>query len=235
MNKNQKTFSKANDDDDILSNGSLPIAVDSKVQNTFTIPLDEPIAGPSYYRDAVKAIQDANEGDVVKFQINSPGGRMDGCASILHAIASTDATTVAEIIGDCYSAASLIALSCDIVQVGEEANLLAHSARWGYAGKGNDVLGHTIHTKKISDNTLRRAYHNFLSPTEIEEVIQGRELYLDADEICERLAQREELSQQEEEDWSDPESYTEEQLQAIEQVLETTPVPAKKTSKRKKS
>ena len=113
--------------------------------------------------------------------------------------------------------------------------MLCHSARWTFGGKSGDVLSNALHNKKVSDQVMRRVYHNFLSPSEIEAVIEGKELYLDADEICERLAQREELSQQEEEDWSDPDSYTEEQLQAIEQVLETPVEPAKKTSKRKKS
>ena len=235
MNKNLKSFSKANEDDDeIFAHGTLPIAVDSQVKHIYTIPLDEPIGPPSYYRDAVKAIQDANEGDICRVILNSGGGRMDGCSTILHALASTEATTVAEIHGDCYSAASLIALSCDIVQVGENANMLCHSARWGFVGKSEDVVSNALHNKKISDQTMRRIYKHFLSEQEINEVIAGKELWLDADEICERLAQREELSQQEE-DWSDPDNYSEEQLQAIEEVLETPVEPAKKTSKRKKS
>lgn len=256
MNKKFKTFSKADEDDDeIFAQGTLPIAVDTRVQHTFTIPLDEPIGPPSYYRDVVKTIQDASEGDIVRIVINSPGGRMDGCSSILHALAATDATTVAELVGDAYSAASLIALSCDIVQVGENANMLCHSARWGFSGKSMDAVEHALHNKKITDQAMYRIYKHFLSEQEINEVIAGKELWLDADEICERLAQREELSQQE-----DAEEFTEtnsqfdahdsciatddglvhEEYCTAEEIKEyydslKPPVPAKKTSKRKKS
>ncbi len=244
----KSTFVRFSDEDDeIISQGTLPVAVDVRTQHTYIIPLDEPIGPPSYYRAAVKAIQDANEGDVVRICLNSQGGRMDGCASILHALAATPATTVAEIQGDCHSAASLIALSCDIVQVGENASMLCHSARWGFMGKSEDVIQNALHNKKISDQTMRRIYKHFLSEQEINEVITGKELYLDSDEIVERLEAREEYfeSLQQESNSSDsdgnelPEQLDFNQEDFFEEVTETVSplptkkVPAKKVSKKK--
>ena len=244
----KSTFVRFSDEDDeIISQGTLPVAVDVRTQHTYIIPLDEPIGPPSYYRAAVKAIQDANEGDVVRICLNSQGGRMDGCASILHALAATPATTVAEIQGDCHSAASLIALSCDIVQVGENASMLCHSARWGFMGKSEDVIQNALHNKKISDQTMRRIYKHFLSEQEINEVITGKELYLDSDEIVERLEQREEYFENKN-DWPEdtlPEQldfnqndFYEEASELSEEAIKSLTsapkkIPAKKVSKKK--
>lgn len=244
----KSTFVRFSDEDDeIISQGTLPVTVDVRTQRTYIIPLDEPIGPPSYYRAAVKAIQDANEGDVVRICLNSQGGRMDGCASILHALAATPATTVAEIQGDCHSAASLIALSCDIVQVGENASMLCHSARWGFMGKSEDVIQNALHNKKISDQTMRRIYKHFLSEQEINEVITGKELYLDSDEIVERLEQREEYFENKN-DWPEdtlPEQldfnqndFYEEASELSEEAIKSLTsapkkIPAKKVSKKK--
>lgn len=190
---------KSSDDDDfeeIQMKGNLPFAVDTSVVNTFTVPIDENIEAPSYYRGVLKMMQDASAYDVVKFPINSNGGRLDGLASLLHGINTTEATTLAEIVGECNSAASILALACDQVIVGENASMLCHSARWGYAGKGSDVIAHANHCKKISDRLMKEVYADFLSDSEIESVLAGQELYLDADEIAERLSQREEIRSQ---------------------------------------
>jgi hypothetical protein len=42
---------------------------------------------------------------------------------------------------------------------------------------------------------LKSVYNNFLSSEEIEAVIQGRELYLDSEEISERLQKRQDILQ----------------------------------------
>ena len=185
------------DEDDLDSIGmmkpNLPYAVDTSVSNMYSVPIDEDIQEPSYYRNVLKMLQDATQYDFVKFVINSNGGRLDGLSSILHGVKTTQAQTIAEIVGDCHSAASILALSCDQVIVGDYASMLCHSARWGFVGKSSDVVGHTLHNKKISDRLMREAYKDFLSEKEIDRVLEGHELYLDSDDIAERLSQRDEI------------------------------------------
>ena len=97
---------------------------------------------------------------------------------------------IADITGDCYSAASILALSCDQCVVGRHANLLAHEVSYGVGGKGSDNLSHVQHIKKISDKLIWDTYEGFLTDDEIESVLNGKELFLDSDEIVERLNNR---------------------------------------------
>ena len=117
---------------------------------------------------------------------------MDGLLSLLDAIETTEAMTIADITGECSSAASILALNCDQCVVGKYAEMLAHEVSYGVGGKGSDNLSHVQHIKKISDKLIWDTYEGFLEDHEIESVLNGKELFLDSDEIIERLNKREE-------------------------------------------
>jgi len=51
---------------------------------------------------------------------------------------------------------------------------------------------------KISEKFMHDAYKNFLTEAEIVDIIAGKEMYIDADEIRERFAKRQELFEAEE-------------------------------------
>ena len=68
---------------------------ESQQMTQYTVPIDKGIMEPSYYRGIVNMLSNANEQDIVIFKINSPGGRMDGLLSLLDAIDTTDAMTIA--------------------------------------------------------------------------------------------------------------------------------------------
>ena len=166
---------------------------ESQQMTQYTVPIDEGIMEPSYYRGIVNMLSNANEQDIVIFKINSPGGRMDGLLSLLDAIDTTEAMTIADITGECASAASILALNCDQCVVGKHAELLAHEVRYGIGGKSSDNLSHVQHIKKISDKLIWDTYEGFLTDDEIESVLNGKELFLDSDEIVERLNKRQAL------------------------------------------
>lgn len=158
----------------------------------YTVPVDESFMEASYYRGVVNMLAQANEQDIVIFRINSPGGQFSGLLSLLDAIETTQAMTIADITGQAASAASILALNCDQCVVGKYAEMLAHEVSYGVGGKGSDNLSHVQHIKKISDKLIWDTYEGFLEDHEIESVLNGKELFLDSDEIIERLNKREE-------------------------------------------
>lgn len=157
----------------------------------YTVPIDENFVEPFYYRGVVNMLLQANEQDIVIFKINSKGGMMDGLVSLLDAIDNTQAMTIADIVGSCHSAASILALNCDQCVVGRYAEMLCHEPRYGVGGKGSDNLSRIQHIRKISDKLIYESYDGFLSEEEITSVLNGKEFFLDSDEIIERLNSRE--------------------------------------------
>lgn len=188
-----------------------------RTQYQYTVNIDEPFVQPSYYRGVVQMLMDAHEDDVVIFMCNSPGGYLSGLQSLLEAIKMTEATTIAVLVGQVASAASIFALHCDQIFVTDSANLLAHNISYGTGGKGSDILSHVQHVSKTSEKLLRKTYEHFLSKTEIDEMINGREIYLDSDEIKQRLEQKEKA------------------LEALEQAVEEAPTKKPRKPRNKKT
>lgn len=156
-----------------------------------TVHVDEEIREPSYYRQVVQGISNLSEGDQLTFNISSPGGRLDGLEVVLSAIDNTDAVTIANIAGQCHSAASILALRCNIIYVSPHASMLVHFISFGSAGASNHVLKQAEHTKKVSEKLFRDTYYGFLTEEEINKCIEDDyQLWLDSEQIIQRLEQR---------------------------------------------
>lgn len=162
-----------------------------------TVHIDEEIKEPSYYRQVVQGIENLSEGDQLTFNIASPGGRLDGLEVVLSAIKNTDAIVIANIAGSCHSAASILALNCDMIYVSPHASMLIHFVSFGSVGASNHVLKQAEHIKKVSEKLFRDTYQYFLTEEEIERCIEDDfQLWLDADQITERLKVRQECQKE---------------------------------------
>jgi len=189
--KNLPTL-KADSDDEEVSNPSFnPLFLDHaerSIQLTqMTVYIDEGFREPKYYRRVADRIAGLGSNDEVKFIINSPGGRLDGLVTLLDALQQTDANSVAIISGEAHSAASILALNCNQVYVSDYSTMLVHNVSFGAVGKGSDVRDQVKHTLDFSERIFRQTYTGFLSEDEIDQVLNGKEIWLVGEEIAERL------------------------------------------------
>lgn len=184
-------LSEDEDDEDedmfIRSSSHLGYFKKTRTQNLIEIPIDEEVKGPSYYRNVAQAIRDSDEDDLIRFYIVSPGGRLDGLMSILSSIWKTEATTEAHIDGFADSASSMLCLHCDNVYVSPLASMLVHQVQYGVGGKSADIQAHVAHFTKFSETFFRDTYKHFLTDEEIQKCLDGYQLYLNAEQIVERL------------------------------------------------
>lgn len=201
---------------EIQEDGQLGFFIAQKTLSHYTVPIDSAFTEPAYYRTVVQMLINATEYDEVAFLINSPGGSLSGLLTLLEGINMTEAGTTAVIVGEASSAASMFALSCDNILVSENATMLCHNISYGTSGKGSDVLAMVQHTTTIANKLLRKVYRHFLSEEEILEVMSGKEIYLEQEDIVARLDYRQEqLAFEEEEDLKQQEQALIEQEQAI--------------------
>lgn len=216
MNKKQRT--RQDDEDDFVftpTKNVLDYSVKTRQINNFIVHINQEIKGPDFYSRIFDMLLEAGEADMVSFFVASPGGRIDGLNVLLEGIRLTDAHTVAILIGEASSAASILALTCNEVVVTESAEALIHSCRFGSSGKAADIAAHTQHTLKTTEKLARATYAGFLSPEELQQMLDGKEFYFDSEQLEVRLANRAD--------------YLEAKFQA-EQSLETPtePKPARK-------
>jgi len=224
FNKNYNSkLSKSYDDEDEPTESNTGYFIESQSFHEFTVPIDNDFGPPSQYRAVVQMLLNATEEDSVVYLINSRGGRMDGLQTLLEATKMCKAQTTAVILGECASAASILALTCDSVHVTESSSMLCHSVSMSTGGKHSDVVAHLEHMTKTTHNLMRKTYEGFLTEDELAGMLNGREIFMDAQEIIDHLEQREE--------------YQEQMMLALEaeqKAKETPPKPAaKKTTKPK--
>ncbi len=193
LNKKPRNPRNVEYDEDIPEPNQIQLGyfVNSRTFHQYTVPIDEDFVEPSYYRNVVSMLEDADEGDTCIFKISSRGGSLSGLQTLLEAVKHTQAYTVAVLVGQCASAASILAMHTDDVVVTDSADMLAHFISYNTGGKGADIASHVAHITKTAEKLIRSTYEDFLTEKEIDAIIDGKEMYMDADEIRERLAERE--------------------------------------------
>jgi len=152
--------------------------------------LDAEIEEPSKYRELISVLVNAGPNDKIHLYINSPGGHLDTAAAIVSGILSSEAEVTAFIMGACHSAASIIAMYCHAVHVYDTAYMMVHTASFGSSGNTPTVKAHTDFTVKQCENLMKDAYEGFLTPDELKKVLNGIELWYNAEEIKPRLKKR---------------------------------------------
>lgn len=212
-----KFKSDSEDEDETQVSSFNPLFLDHterSIQLTqMTVYIDEGFREPKYYRRVADRIASLGANDEVKFIINSPGGRLDGLVTLLDALQQTDANSIAVISGEAHSAASILALNCNQVYVSDYSTMLVHNVSFGAVGKGSDVRDQVKHTLDFSERIFRQTYTGFLSEEEINQVLNGKEIWLVGEEIAERLESK--IAYLE----------TQEELQALAKQEKETPLP----------
>jgi ATP-dependent protease ClpP protease subunit len=184
-----------NDDDELDGPQLLPFVKRSFAISQVNICLDEPIVDPKYYRAVISELQTLGEHDTVNVTFATNGGNATGMVCLIEAFRNTQATVSGAIIGDCHSAGSILAMNCDQIYVAPYASMMIHNISYGYAGKDADVMGMVSHTSAWSKKLIRETYEGFLSEIEIIEVLSGKELWLDSDQIKERFDKRQKYAE----------------------------------------
>lgn len=156
------------------------------VKTVYDIILDEDIREPSYYRDAFHVLRTAGEQDLIRLIVNSDGGHMSSAVAFRNAISEANCPVIAIIEGACHSSAAMISLSCDDIEVKPFSSNLNHNVSYGSAGSGSDIKAHVEFTSRQTEKFIREVYKNYLTPAEIEDILQGRQLWLDDEEMRNR-------------------------------------------------
>ncbi len=199
--KNFTLINKMDDEDDDLiitnpmANMHLPYYQSTQVNRCIKAYIDETVKEAKYYRQLIQVIDTLGEGDIVQLSINTYGGHLDGAIALINAMQNTDATVHSTIDGVAASAGSLIALASPSVSVSPYASMMIHAATFGAYGKQSDVISHASFVDKQVKDLMHNIYKDFLTADELSEVLMGKEMWFNSEEIIQRLERREKLIQ----------------------------------------
>lgn len=153
----------------------------------YTIFLDEVFTEPAYEREVLTLLNDVNDNDIVVLMVNSGGGTIKAGLPIVTALRHCKAHTKGVLMCEAHSMASVILLCCDEYEVYKHTSMLVHTCSYGTYGKVPEVAVHVAHQEERLERMFKDVYKGFLSESDIEYVLGGKDLYLNYDQICYRL------------------------------------------------
>lgn len=161
------------------------------------------ITDPEDYLDLCHALRSAHPEDRFVLRINSNGGQVRSGNQIINALEECEAQTIGFIEHDCGSMATFLFLKCKTWGVSNYAEWFSHTVSGGNYGKESETFEASQFLRRQTHKRIREDYKFFFDESEIESLLKGSDIYLDADEIMERLekfsaARDEELGIQEE-------------------------------------
>lgn len=174
------------DHDDLIfpTINECPVAYDNGV---YDILLDEEIKQPSYYRNAYQALRCAKPDETVRIIISTPGGNLTSAIIFKNLIEDCVADVIGVLEGEAFSAGSMILLSCPNIRIQPYTTLMCHSAAFGSTGIVQQVRDHVEFTGRHAETVMEEVYKDFLSPEEFSDLKKGVEIWLDYDQISQRL------------------------------------------------
>ena len=163
------------------------VPIISEKNNTIAYMTDS-IEAPSEYNELCYKLKTASPAEVFTLVINTPGGYIDSAMMIIDAIKSSKAKVIAEISGTVASAGTVITLACDEVKVAPHTAFMIHNYSGSVVGKGHEMKAHQEFIDKNLNVSFKEFYRGFLTETEMDQVIDGRDMWMNKTEVDARIA-----------------------------------------------
>ncbi len=163
------------------------IMVKETFSRTYIIRMSRDITEADDFEDEFQVLAQAGPNDLVQIIINSDGGKLATALLLCKAIRECEAHTIAYIGFTCASAATVVALACDEWEMDENSSFMLHTATYGVYGKGNEIAAQSRHMEKMINRVQYNVYAGFLTQDEITSMIEGKDFWIEGEELAARL------------------------------------------------
>jgi ATP-dependent protease ClpP protease subunit len=139
------------------------------------------------YTDWFEVIRNANNTDLIKIHINSPGGDLFTAIQFMRVLNESNAMIIASVEGACMSAATMIFLCANQFEISEHSMFMFHNYSGLSFGKGGEMYDNITHERKWSEKIMRKVYENFLTEEEIKAILDNKDIWMEGEEVLKRL------------------------------------------------
>lgn len=162
----------------------------TNASNHYEFYLLNNIEDPSHYIQWFQTIRNARPSDVVQIFINCYGGNLYTVIQFLKVLQETKAHVVISVEGACFSGATMILLAGDSFEISNYASFLFHNYSSGIGGKGGEMFERAQHERLWSTELLKQIYADFLTVKEIDDLLNNKDIWMDATEVVRRLQKK---------------------------------------------
>lgn len=154
---------------------------------TYTVYLNEAIVEADRYCKLFTLLRSAGECDIVKIHINCMGGDLFTGVQLITCMKQSAATIHTELDGQAMSLAPLILFAGDDITISENSIIMFHNYSSMMYGKGNEQVSSASAFNEFYRNTMMKYARPFLDEAEIDQIMDGKDLYFGDDEINRRI------------------------------------------------
>lgn len=173
----------------------LMITARQKVSTEYDVSIRDDIDSNDYFADLIELLRTASEEDVFHLHFSTDGGMLDATQELLAAMSVTEATVVGHLVNKAISAGSIIFLNCHEWQVYAGSHMMVHQMSYSAGGGNQNVKGQVDFYARMNEKLVKNTYTGFLTPEEIQDVLNGKDVYLEDADVAERLEQYAEFRQ----------------------------------------
>lgn len=167
----------------------VPVVI-NKTSDLIKIYITGTIEDPCLYNEACFAMDTASKDTIIELYINTPGGIIDSALMIINSIKNTEAKVVGHLTGTVASAGTIISLSCHELVISDHLSFMIHNYSGGMAGKGHEMKARQKFTDQHLNDAFTSFYSGFLTEAEMENVIDGSDMWMGSEEVKERWNNR---------------------------------------------
>lgn len=167
---------------------------------TYHFYLHGEIGDSEEYVELLDTLYNATANDILILHLNTPGGYLNTAVEIIHAIAQCEGHVFGSADGLVASAGSLIFFACEQYILGEFCEVMLHDGSGGAIGKINENLKSAEFTSKRLSHIYHTIYGRFFSEEQVNDVLDGKDLYLTAEDVGQLIEKAVEEAEKEEED-----------------------------------
>ncbi len=160
--------------------------------NLYHFYIIDEIGDPTAFLDLINTLKTAEEHDTIFIYLNTPGGSLQTTVQIISAMRQCAATVVTCLEGEVCSAGTLIFLAGNKHIVNPNCTFMIHNYSQWIGGKGNEVALRVKYSEQYFKKLAVDLYKGFLSEDEIQSVIDGKDYWMDSEEVIARLNARDE-------------------------------------------
>lgn len=156
---------------------------------SFHFYINDHISEPDDYVELIDALYQGQPNHTIYIHLNTPGGRLDVTMQIINAIRSSEACVVGLADGQVASAGSLILFACPNIGVQPMSYVMLHDGSEGAGGKINENLKQAQFSAKLISRIAHSVYEPFFSKEEIDDVLDGKDMWLTSEEVEGRISE----------------------------------------------
>lgn len=171
------------------------------IMRAFHFYISGSIEEPRHYTEMIHQIRIAQPNDAIHIHLNTPGGYVSTGVQIINAIQSSQGRVVTHLEGEVCSMGSVLFLAGHEMVCYDNCLMMFHNYSAGHIGKGHEVTASVEATNKWFHQLMRDICTPFLSTKELDRIIRGEDIWMQSEEIGERLkTMTEELAKEVEEE-----------------------------------